>query len=159
LASDVSVIMTMRDELLENFGVKVSRNLNLRRNPMVEETSDYVVISGSNAKSLGEVLHTNGKKVIQLTKKGMKVGPSTIDNLYGGKYHVDGQLKLASAKQIRKILQKFLPVLQLLKKSRKIILVPLPRYVCMPCCQAVDHCTNRTGGTEGGQAGAEGGLP
>ncbi len=55
LASDVSVIMTMRDELLENFGVKVSRNLNLRRNPMVKETSDYVVISSSNAKSLGEV--------------------------------------------------------------------------------------------------------
>jgi len=179
---EARVIMTMRDELLENFGVKVSRNLNLRRNPVVEEASDYVVIGGSNAKSLGEVLHTKGKKVIQLTEKGLKVGPTTIDNLCkqiaenvdesmvvvlmvtdnmaylveseegeshlpksddGGKFHVDGQLRLASAKQIRKILQKFLPVLQLLKKNRKIILVPLPRYVCMPCCLAADHCTNR----------------
>jgi hypothetical protein len=134
---DARVIMTMRDELLENFGVKVSRNLNLRRNPVVEEASDYVVIGGSNAKSLGEVLHTKGKKVIQLTEKGLKVGPTTIDNLCkqiaenvdesmvvvlmvtdnmaylvetedgeshlpkrndGGKFHVDGQLKLASAK-------------------------------------------------------------
>jgi hypothetical protein len=57
----------------------------------------------------------------------------------GGKYHVDGQVKLASAKQVRKILQKFLPVLQLLKKNRKIIMVPLPRYVCQPCCLAEDH--------------------
>jgi hypothetical protein len=46
---EARVIMTMRDELLENFGVKVSRNLNLRRNPVVEEASDYVVIGGSNA--------------------------------------------------------------------------------------------------------------
>jgi hypothetical protein len=37
---EARVIMTMRDELLENFGVKVSRNLNLRRNPVVEEASD-----------------------------------------------------------------------------------------------------------------------
>ncbi len=61
----------------------------------------------------------------------------------GGIYHVDGQVKLASAKQIRRILQKFLPLLQLLKKNKKIILVPLPRYVCQPCCLAADHCTNR----------------
>ncbi len=56
---------------------------------------------------------------------------------------MDGQVKLASAKQIRRILQKFLPLLQLLKKNKKIILVPLPRYVCQPCCLAADHCTNR----------------
>jgi hypothetical protein len=179
---EARVIMTMRDELLENFGVKVSRNLNLRRNPAVEESSDYVVIGGSNAKGLGEVLHAKGKKVIQLTEKGMRVGPSTVEDLCkkvaehvdesmvvvlmvtdnmaylveteegeshlpkrddGGIYHVDGQVKLASAKQIRRILQKFLPLLQLLKKNKKIILVPLPRYVCQPCCLAADHCTNR----------------
>ena len=61
----------------------------------------------------------------------------------GGIYQVDGQVKLASAKQIRRILQKFLPLLQLLKKNKKIILVPLPRYVCQPCCLAADHCINR----------------
>ncbi len=170
---EARVIMPMRDELLENFGVKVSRNLDLRRNPTVGEEADYVVIGGSNAKSIGAVLHTKGKTVIQLTEKGMRVGPTTAENLCkqiaehvdestviimmvtdnmaylveteegeshlpkkddGGKYHVDGQVKLASAKQVRKILQKFLPVLELLKKNRKIILVPLPRYVCQPCC-------------------------
>ncbi len=52
-------------------------------------------------------------------------------------------MKQGSAKQVRKILQKFLPVLQLLKKNRKIILVPLPRYVCQPFCLSEDHCTNR----------------
>jgi rhodanese-related sulfurtransferase len=42
---------------------------------------------------------------------------------------MDGQARLASAKQIRKILQKFQPFLQLLKKNRKIILV-LYRGTC-----------------------------
>jgi hypothetical protein len=56
---------------------------------------------------------------------------------------VDGQVKQGSAKQVRKILQKFLPVLQLLMKNRKIIPVPHPRYVCQPFCQSEDHCTNR----------------
>jgi len=179
---EARVIMTMREELLENFGVKVSRNLDLRRNPTIGEEADYVVIGGSNAKSIGAVLHSKGRTVIQLTEKGMRVGPTTAENLSkqiaehvdesmviilmvtdnmaylveteegeshlpkrddGGKYHVDGQVKLASAKHVRKILQKFLPVLELLKKNRKIILVPLPRYVCQPCCLLGDHCTNR----------------
>jgi hypothetical protein len=78
---EARVIMTMRDELLENFDVKVSRNLDLRRNPTVGEEADYVVIGGSNAKSLGAALHTKGKKVIQLTEKGMRVGPTTVENL------------------------------------------------------------------------------
>jgi hypothetical protein len=60
-----------------------------------------------------------------------------------GKHHVHGQVKLTSAKQIRKIMQKLLPVLQLLKKNRKIILIPLPRYVCLPCCLEEGHCSNR----------------
>ncbi len=53
-----------------------------------------------------------------------------------GKHHVHGEVKMASGKQIRKIMQKLLPVLQLLKKNRKIILIPLPRYryVCLRCC-------------------------
>jgi hypothetical protein len=50
---EARVIMTMRDELLENFGVKVIGNLDLRRNPTVGEEADYMVIGGSNAKSLG----------------------------------------------------------------------------------------------------------
>jgi hypothetical protein len=147
---EARVIMTMREELLENFGVKVSRNLDLRRHPCAGEEADYVVIGGSNAKSIGAVLHTKGRSVIQLTEKGMRVGPTTAENLSkqiaehvdesmviilmvtdnmaylveteegeshlpkkddGGKWHVDGQVKLASAKQVRKILQKFLPVL------------------------------------------------
>jgi hypothetical protein len=62
----------MRDELRENFGVKVRRNLDLRKNDTAGEASGYVVIRGRNAKDLGAVLHTNGKKVAQLTEKGMR---------------------------------------------------------------------------------------
>jgi hypothetical protein len=40
-------------------------------------------------------------------------------------------------------MQKHLPVLQLLKKNRKIILIILPRYMCLPCCLEEGHCSNR----------------
>ena len=43
-----------------------------------------------------------------------------------GKYHIEGQLKLASAKQAAKVLQKLLPLLRWLKKNKKIIMIPLP---------------------------------
>jgi hypothetical protein len=38
----------------------------------------------------------------------------------------EGQLKLASAKQAAKVLQKLLPLLRLLRKNKKIIMIPLP---------------------------------
>jgi hypothetical protein len=50
------------------------------------------------------------------------------------KYHIEGQLKLASAKQAAKVFQKLLPLLRLLRKNKKIILIPLPRYICLACC-------------------------
>jgi hypothetical protein len=81
----------------------------------------------------------------------------------GGKYHVDGQVKLASAKQVRKILQKFLPVFQLLKKNRKIILVPLPAVLSgggpLHKQEGERLPAHHAGLLEGDQEGAEGGLP
>jgi hypothetical protein len=59
-----------------------------------------------------------------------------------GKYHIEGQLKLASGKKATKALEKFLPVLRRMKKNKKVILVPSPRHICQPCCQET-HCTNR----------------
>ncbi len=45
-----------------------------------------------------------------------------------GKYHIDGQLKLATGRQATKVMEKFLPILRRLKKNRKLILVPSPRF-------------------------------
>jgi hypothetical protein len=59
------------------------------------------------------------------------------------KYRIEGQLKLASAKQDAKVLQKLLPLLRLLRKNKKIIMIPLPRYICLACCDDTSHCTNR----------------
>ncbi len=71
----------MRDELLENFGVKVSRNLDLRRSGITGDAADYVLIGGSNAYNLRSVLQTKGRKAIQLTMKGVQVRQDTADKL------------------------------------------------------------------------------
>jgi len=73
-----------------------------------------------------------------------------------GKYHIEGQLKLATGKQAVKTMEKFLPVLRRLKKNRKVILVPSPRHICQACCQDKGHCTNRR--EEGFLHGILGGL-
>ncbi len=71
----------MRDELLENFGVKISWNLDLRRSGITGEAADYVLLGGSDAYNLRSVLKTKGRKAIQLTKKGMRVRQDTADKL------------------------------------------------------------------------------
>jgi hypothetical protein len=40
------------------------------------------------------------------------------------RYHIDGNLRMASGKQASKILEKFLPLFRLLKKNKKLILAP-----------------------------------
>jgi hypothetical protein len=194
-------IMTMRDELEVNFGVTVTRNFDLRRTVDMGEVADYVLIGGSNGGNLGEVIDRKGRKVINLTEKGMRVTVETVGRLESklstegqdrvtikddmvvvimvmdnslyfveeedggrhlpqrsedGKYHIDGQLKLATGRQAAKVMEKFLPILRRLKKNRKLIVVPSPRYVCKACCSDKNHCTNR--GEEGFLSGMLSGI-
>jgi hypothetical protein len=65
--------------------------------------------------------------------------PSKGEN---NKYHVDGALTLATPTQVQKTFRKFLPVLHVLKKNRKLIFAPQARYLEEPCCAAGGHCTN-----------------
>ncbi len=60
-----------------------------------------------------------------------------------GKYHIGGQLKLAMGRQATKVMERFLPIPRRLKKNRKLILVPSPRFVCKACCLDRTHCSNR----------------
>ncbi len=174
--------MSMRDELEANFGVKVSRNLDLRRAQTGAGAADYVIIGGSNGGNLGTILKKKGRGVIDLTEKSFRIKEGTAEKLEkqivdsmpedmvvifvatdsslyfcedeegarylpkkgaDEKYHIEGQLKLASAKQAAKVLQKLLPLLRLLRKNKKIIMIPLPRYICLACCDDRSHCTNR----------------
>jgi hypothetical protein len=180
--SEERMLWTMVEELDVNFGVKVSRNLDLRRTDGGSGAADYVVIGGSNGGQLCTVLKKKGRQVIDLTEKGCRIKGDTVEKLEkeivdrvtedmvvvlmatdsslyfcedeegarclpekgsDGKYHIVGQLRLASAKQAAKVLQKLLPLLRLLKKNKKIILVPLPRYICLACCDDKTHCVNR----------------
>ncbi len=55
------LVMSMRDELEANFGVRVSRNLDLRRVGTGSGAADYVVIGGSNGGKLGAALKSRGE--------------------------------------------------------------------------------------------------
>jgi hypothetical protein len=152
------------------------------------EAEDYAVIGGSHGGSLVKALEKTGRKVTDLTEKGLRMTEEAVaklesklegseedgepvnddmvvvlwimdNSLYfaedeegarvlpkrgeDGKYHIEGQLKLASGKKATKALEKFLPVLRRMKKNKKVILVLSPRHICQPCCQEKTHCTNR----------------
>jgi len=74
-------IMTMRDELEVNFGVTVTRNFDLRRTLEMGEAADYVLIGGSNGGNLCEVIGRKGRKVINLTEKGLRITVETVGRL------------------------------------------------------------------------------
>jgi hypothetical protein len=186
-------IRTMRDELEVNFGVTVTKNFDLRRRVDVGDAADYVIIGGSHGGNLCQVISKKGRRVINLTERGMRITPETVakletklaeaegaegdsgelrveedmvvvlwvmdNSLYfaededgarnlpkrseDGKFHIEGQVKLASGRQASKAMERFLPVLRRLKKNRKLILVPTPRFVCNACCTDKNHCVNR----------------
>jgi hypothetical protein len=75
------MVMSMRDELEANFGVKVSRNLDLRRVGTDCGAADYVIIGGSNGGQQGAVLKSKGRAVIDLTEKGFRVKEDSAEKL------------------------------------------------------------------------------
>ncbi len=75
------MVMSMRDELEANFGVKVSRNLDLRRAETGAGAADYVIIGGSNGGNLGAILKKKGRSVIDLTEKGFRIKKGTAEKL------------------------------------------------------------------------------
>ncbi len=59
------------------------------------------------------------------------------------KYHVDGSLELASAKQAGKTTRRAITIVHALKENKKVIMAPQCRYLGCACCQDKGHCTNR----------------
>ncbi len=75
------MLWAMREELEVNFGVKVSRNLDLRRTDDSAGAADYVIIGGGNGGELCTVLKNRGREVIDLTEKGFRIKGDTVEKL------------------------------------------------------------------------------
>ena len=60
-----------------------------------------------------------------------------------GKYHVDGDLALATKETAKHLFNLVTPVLEAANHHKKILLTPLPRYIYAGCCEDPDHISNR----------------
>jgi hypothetical protein len=61
-----------------------------------------------------------------------------------GKFHVEGQVHLASCKHARSLVDNCSPLWELLADVKKVIggLLARYRYFRIPCCALSSHCTN-----------------
>jgi hypothetical protein len=60
-----------------------------------------------------------------------------------GKYHLQGDLVVASKERQFEILNMLKPVLDMLKEQQVIFITPMPRYVVNGCCNERGHVSNR----------------
>lgn len=57
-------------------------------------------------------------------------------------YHVDGKLEVADKEDAKRMVSMVARLLRAGKNCRKLVLTPLPRWLHIPCCNLVEHCTN-----------------
>ena len=62
---------------------------------------------------------------------------------YDNKFHVEGDLVLATKERQRIMFNNLEPLLQLLGNRKVILTTPSPRYLYENCCERDDHATNR----------------
>jgi hypothetical protein len=60
-----------------------------------------------------------------------------------GKYHVDGDLMLAPPELLAPFIKNCLPIFNMLQDRPKLVTVPLPRYLTLPCCEDAEHIPNQ----------------
>jgi hypothetical protein len=60
-----------------------------------------------------------------------------------GKYHVDGELVLASRETQQQLLKTCRPLFEVAAGRKAVIVAPLPRYITAGCCNDEDHVSNR----------------
>ncbi len=61
---------------------------------------------------------------------------------HAAKYHVPGKLVLAPKNTVRSLMSNAKPMLEAAGSMRKVLLVPMPRYLTGKCCQDPTHITN-----------------
>ena len=60
-----------------------------------------------------------------------------------GKYHVDGELRVATEEQVNALLRNLLPLLKAVPGAEVFLITCLPRYVRSPCCEDITHLVGR----------------
>ena len=60
-----------------------------------------------------------------------------------GRYHVDGELAIAPKETLCTLFKMLLPIMELIKGRKRMVVLLMPRYVVASCCQDRDHIPNR----------------
>jgi len=60
-----------------------------------------------------------------------------------GRYHVEGELRVANKDQTTALAKTMAPILQAVPDSIRIVITCLPRYTVIPCCEDSDHLIGR----------------
>jgi hypothetical protein len=68
--------------------------------------------------------------------------PKRISKGSDGKYHVPGDITLATEKMVETVLEHCLPVLEAVKNTQLILITPIPQYISSKCCENPAHVTN-----------------
>jgi hypothetical protein len=66
--------------------------------------------------------------------------PPRKDN--SGKYHIDGEIACAPQETAKQLLINLFPLLKRFPEVKKILMVPVPRYLFAPCCSDIEHVPN-----------------
>jgi hypothetical protein len=66
-----------------------------------------------------------------------------VESRHDGQYHVLGELSCATRQEFKVLFSTALPLLQAGGQHHKVLLSPLLRYICAPCCSLAGHVTNR----------------
>ena len=61
-----------------------------------------------------------------------------------GSYHVDGELAIASKETLCGLFKTLLPIMELIRGRKRVVVLPMPRYVVASCCGDRDHIPNRS---------------
>jgi hypothetical protein len=79
---EARIINTLVEEVRTNFGVRVSRNLDLaREGGRVQPEYKYVIIGASNADRVGDIMKELGKDVLKITKGGWRPSKKGVEEM------------------------------------------------------------------------------
>ena len=70
-------------------------------------------------------------------------------SLLDGRYHVKGELKVASEEQTKALLRLLLPLFRAVPGAKLVLVTCLPRYTHAPCCKDSSHMVGMDAGSSG----------
>jgi hypothetical protein len=117
--------------------------MNLRSGVMLSPASARLKVSEA-VKKLGEddivlIQALDNAAFFSQTEDG---GDVPVQRCSDNKYHVEGDLGVASERQQR-LFCVIKPLLRLLDKLKVILVTPMPRWLYESCCDSADHAANR----------------